>query len=61
MESLYVGLDVSLKQEHRSAWWIRQGSVVREGVVDSDPEGDFSLREVSKAPRWKSLRAIGQR
>ena len=46
----YVGLDVSLKQT--SICVVDQtGSVVREGVVDSDPEGDLSLRAVKGAGR----------
>ena len=44
----YVGLDVSLKQT--SICVVDQtGSVVREGVVDSDPEAIVSLREVKGA------------
>ena len=44
----YVGLDVSLKQT--SICVVDQtGSVVREGVVNSDPRGDLSLREVKSA------------
>ena len=51
----YVGLDVSLKQT--SICVVDQsGSVVREGVVDSDPEA-ISVYVRSKAPgavlrRW---------
>ena len=44
----YVGLDVSLK--HTSICVVDQtGSVVREGVVDSDPEA-ISVYVRSKAP-----------
>ena len=50
----FVGLDVSLKQT--SICVVDQsGSVVREGVVDSDPGGDLSLRAVKGAGsvRWR--------
>ena len=44
----YVGLDVSLKQT--SICVVDQsGSVVREGVVDLDPEAISVLREVKGA------------
>jgi transposase len=43
----YVGLDVSLKQT--SICVVNQvGSVVREGVVDSEPEADLSPENSSK-------------
>ena len=44
----YVGLDVSLKQTSICVV-DRTGSVVREGVVDSDPEA-ISVYVRSKAP-----------
>ena len=44
----YVGLDVSLKQTSICVG-DRTGSVVREGVVDSDPEA-ISVYVRSKAP-----------
>ena len=49
----YVGLDVSLKQT--SICVVDQtGSVVREGVVDSDPEA-ISVYVRSKAPARYAL------
>jgi hypothetical protein len=44
----YVGLDVSLKQT--SICVVNQtGSIVQEGVVDSDPEAIASFREIEGA------------
>jgi hypothetical protein len=46
----YVGLDVSLKQTSICAV-SETGSVVREGVVDSKPEGKVGLRAVTNSHR----------
>ncbi len=49
----YIGLDVSLKQT--SICVVNQlGSVVREGVVDSEPEAIAAFVR-SKAPRMVAL------
>ena len=62
----YVGLDVSLKQT--SICVVDQtGSVVREGVVDSDPEAISDLRDgqrhrmqyASASRRGRRLRGCG--
>jgi len=34
----YVGLDVVIEADIDLPWWTGRGRVVREGVVDSDPE-----------------------
>jgi hypothetical protein len=57
----YVGLDVSLKQT--SICVVNgTGSVVREGIVDSDPGGIAAFVATGKfAPKWTFLTRHGRR